>query len=477
MTDSDATRRPTAGPPTGPSGPAAVPVRDGAPGDGTDAGPSDGGSATGGVPGPSDGGSATGGVPAPAGGGLAGGGRRYFSVRGGEWAFAVLGLPLAVGGGAYALAVLYAGTLLSLTVLGLPFVVGALLGARGLGALHRGLVGRLLGEHVEAPAALPRSEGLLARGRTVLTDAVAWRTLVYLLLRLPLGVLGFVAAAGLPLGCGWLIGFPLWGRLMEPDSPPAAWLDAVSVLLGLALACGVPGVLRALSGANRRLAGLLLGPAQAQRRVRELETARVALLADSGDRLRRLERDLHDGTQARLVALAITLSLTEDALEPATGPDLGRLRTLLDRARRQTDETVAELRLLTRGIHPVALDGGLGEALPGLTATSPVPVTVRLDLTERPHEAIERAVYFCAAELLTNVARHSGARTAVLAASVRDGRVRLTVRDDGRGGAAPGAGTGLAGLAERLTAVDGTLRVDSPPGGPTEITADLPTRL
>ncbi|MEV4430100.1 sensor histidine kinase [Streptomyces sp. R-07] len=403
--------------------------------------------------------------------------RRYFSVRGGEWAFAVVGLPVAVVGGAYALAVLYAGTLLSLTVLGLPFVVLALLGARGLGTPHRHLVGRLLGEHVETPPALPRPDRLPARGRAVLTDPVAWRTLLYLVLRLPLGVLGFVAAVVLPLGCGWLVGFPLWGRLMEPDSPPAARLNVLSVLLGLALAAGVPGALRAVSGANRRLAGLLLGPARAQRRVRELEAARSVLLADNSDRLRRLERDLHDGTQARLVALAITLSLTEDALDPASGPDLARLRSLLDRARGQTEETVSELRLLTRGIHPVALDGGLGEALPGLAATSPVPVTLRLDLAERPHEAIERAVYFCAAELLTNIARHSGARTASVAATVRDGRVRLTVRDDGRGGAAPGGGTGLAGLAERLASVDGTLRVDSPPGGPTEITADLPARL
>ncbi|WP_369148092.1 sensor histidine kinase [Streptomyces sp. R44] len=403
--------------------------------------------------------------------------RRYFSVRAGDWVFAVVGMPLALVCGAYALAVLYAGTLLSLTVLGLPFVVVALLGARGLGGPHRRLVGALLGATVEAPAGLTRPHGLIARGRVVLADPVAWRTLLYLVLRLPLGVLGLLVAVGLPLGCGWLIGFPLWGRLMEPDSPPAAWLDATSVLLGLALLAGVPGALRAVAGANRRLAGWLLGPARAQRRVRELEAARAALLADNGDRLRRLERDLHDGTQARLVALAITLSLTDDALDPESGPDLARLRTLLDRARGQTEETVAELRLLTRGIHPVALDGGLGEALPGLAATSPVPVTLRLDLAERPQEAIERAVYFCAAELLTNIARHSGARAAGLAASVRGGRVRLTVRDDGRGGAAPGGGTGLAGLAERLAAVDGTLRVDSPPGGPTEITAELPARL
>ncbi|GAA0959758.1 sensor histidine kinase [Actinocorallia libanotica] len=401
--------------------------------------------------------------------------RRYFSIRGGEWVFAVAGLPIALFGGLYAVAVLYAGVLLSLTVLGLPFVVAALLGARGLGALHRHLVRRLLGEDVEAPAGPPRPSGAMARGRAVLTDPVAWRTLLYLVLRLPLGVLGFAAAVLLPLGCGWLIGFPLWGRLLEPDLGPATWLDAASVVLGLVLAPAVPGAVRALSGVNRRLARLLLGPARAQQRVRELETARATLLAGNTDELHRLERDLHDGTQARLVALAITLSLADDALAPA--PDLERLGALLDRARGQTDDTIAELRRLTQGINPVALDGGLGEALPGLAAASPVPATVRLDLRERPDQAVERAVYFCAAELLTNVAKHSGARSAELAVSAAGAQVRLTVRDDGRGGAAPGSGTGLTGLAGRLAAVDGVLRVDSPPGGPTAVTAELPARL
>ncbi|WP_251096371.1 sensor histidine kinase [Streptomyces sp. Caat 7-52] len=403
--------------------------------------------------------------------------RRYSSVRGGEWTFAVLGLPLALLGGGYALAVLYAGALLSLTVLGLPFVAVALLGARGLGTLHRRLVGRLLDARVDAPARPPRPAGLVARGRAVLTDPVAWRTLLYLVLRLPLGVAGFASAVALPLGCGWLIGYPLWARLLQPGPMPFTWLDAGSTVLGLILLSAVPGAIRGLSGANRWLARLLLGPAGAQQRVRELETARATLLAENTDQLRRLERDLHDGTQARLVALAITLSLADDALAPVAGPDLGRLRTLVDRARGQTDDTIAELRRLTRGIHPAALDGGLGEALPGLTATSPVPVAVRLDLRERPDQVVERAVYFCAAELLTNVAKHSGAGSAELVADAGGGRVRLTVRDDGRGGAALGVGTGLAGLAERLAAVDGVLRIDSPPGGPTVITTELPTHI
>ncbi|MFJ9456760.1 sensor histidine kinase [Kitasatospora sp. NPDC101447] len=403
--------------------------------------------------------------------------RRFLAVRGDEMAFAVLGLPLGVLGGVYAVAVLYAGVLLSLTVLGLPFLAAALLGARRIGRMHRWLVEWLLDETVPGPPPLPRPSGLIARGRIVLTDPVAWRVLLYLFLRLPVGVLGFLAAVGLPLGGVWLVGFPLWVRLAEPGPRPVGWSDVLAIPVGLALLAAVPAVLRALSRANRALARTLLGPVRSQQRVRELESARATLLTENSDRLRRLERDLHDGTQAQLVALAITLSLADDALADPAEPDLGRLRTLVDRARGQTDDTITGLRRLTRGIHPVALDGGLAEALPGLTATSPVPVTVRLDLRERPVEVIERAVYFCAAELLTNVAKHSGARSADLTASAADGRVRLTVRDDGRGGAAIGTGSGLAGLAERLAAVDGVLRVDSPPGGPTVVSAELPDRL
>ncbi|WKX71297.1 sensor histidine kinase [Streptomyces sp. XD-27] len=405
------------------------------------------------------------------------GGLRRFAVRGGDLAFDIVGLPLTVLGGGYALAVLYAGGLLSLTVLGLPFVVAALRGARRLGDLHRWLVHRLLAEHITAPEPLPPVDGVIARGRAVLTDPVAWRTLLYLLLRLPLGVLGFATAVALPLACGWLIGYPLWARLLEPGEHPLGWPDPAAVLLGLALLATVPSAIRALSSLNRGLARLLLGPARTQRRLRQLESARSTLLAENTDHLRRLERDLHDGTQAQLVAIAITLSLADDALADDDRPDLARLRTLVGRARGQTDDTIAELRRLTQGIHPVALDSGLGEALPPLTAASPVPVAISLDLQERPEPAIERAVYFCVAELLTNIAKHSAASAAALEVTSAAGRVRLTVHDDGRGGAVLGAGSGLSGLSERLAAVDGTLRITSPTGGPTTITAELPTRL
>ncbi|KIQ65784.1 histidine kinase [Kitasatospora griseola] len=399
--------------------------------------------------------------------------RRWWAVRPGEVGFLVVGLPAAVLGGAYALAALYAGVLLSLTVVGLPVTALALAGARRLGAPQRWLTGRLLGENVPAPGPAARPNGAVARIGAALADTVAWRTLGYLLLRLPLGVLG-LAVVLLPLGCGWLLGFPLWLRLLEDGPHPATLLDVAAPLLGLVLFALTPPLIRLAADANRYLARHLLGPARAQQRVEDLEAARHTLLTTGAERLRRLERDLHDGTQARLVALAITLSLADDTLTDRTDP---RLRTLLDRARAQTDDTIAELRTLTRGLRPTGLDGGLAEALPALAAGCAVPVALGVDLPERPDEVIEQTLWYCAAELLTNISKHSAASAARLTVTTAAARIRLTVHDDGRGGASAAPGHGLHGLAERLAAVDGTLRISSPPGGPTVVTAELPCRL
>ncbi|MFJ5924335.1 sensor histidine kinase [Kitasatospora sp. NPDC092948] len=411
---------------------------------------------------------------------MSGQARTWWTVRPREVGFLVLGLPVAVLGGAYTLAALYAGVLLSLTVVGLPVTALALAGARQLGTPHRWLTARLLDEAVPAPGPAARPDGLVARIGAALTDTVAWRTLGYLLLRLPLGVLGF-AAVLLPPACGWLIGFPLWLRLLEPGPHPATALDAAAPLLGLALLALTPPLLRLAADANRRLARHLLGPARTQQRVHDLEAARHTLLTAAETRLRRLERDLHDGTQARLVALAITLSLADDTLADGTRTD-PRLRTLLDRARTQTDDTIAELRALTQGLRPTGLDGGLTEALPALAAGCAVPVAVRLEglpgePPARPDEAVERTLWYCAAELLTNISKHSAATAARLTVTTTATRIRLTVHDDGHGGASTAPGHGLHGLAERLAAVDGTLRISSPPGGPTDVTAELPLRL
>ncbi len=215
------------------------------------------------------------------------------------------------------------------------------------------------------------------------------------------------------------------------------------------------------------------------RRVRELEQSRAHVVEDSAARLRRIERDLHDGAQAQMVAVAMKLGLAREklggAIDGTAQPDLDRVLELVDAAHRGAKEAIAELRDLARGIHPSVLDHGLGTALTTLAARSDVPVELVVALPERPSAAIETIAYFCAAELLSNVAKHSGARHATLEAVQVGALLRVRVSDDGSGGARLEKRGGLAGLAERIRTVDGKLQVSSPPGGPTVVTVELPS--
>ena len=214
-------------------------------------------------------------------------------------------------------------------------------------------------------------------------------------------------------------------------------------------------------------------------RVRELEESRASLVEDSAARLRRIERDLHDGAQAQMVAVAMKLGLAREKLGGMIdGPahaDLERVLDLVDAAHRGAKEAITELRDLARGIHPPVLDQGLGTALTTLATHSDLPVDLVVDLPERPSAAIETIAYFCAAELLTNVTKHSGARHARLEAVHVPGLLRVRVSDDGSGGARIEARGGLAGLAERVRTVDGRLQISSPAGGPTVVAVELPS--
>jgi signal transduction histidine kinase len=215
------------------------------------------------------------------------------------------------------------------------------------------------------------------------------------------------------------------------------------------------------------------------RRVRELERSRARLVDDSAARLRRIERDLHDGAQAQMVAVAMKLGLATKKLGGMTDgtgqTDLDRVLELVAAAHRGAKEAIAELRDLARGIHPPVLDHGLGTALTTLAARSDVPVELVVDLPERPSAAIETIAYFCAAELLANVAKHSGARHATLEAVHVPGLLQLRVSDDGCGGARVEDRGGLAGLAERIRTVDGRLQLSSPAGGPSVVAVELPS--
>ena len=211
-------------------------------------------------------------------------------------------------------------------------------------------------------------------------------------------------------------------------------------------------------------------------RARELQERRARAVDESAARLRRIERDLHDGAQVRLAALAMTLGEIKENLEQAVLENRRRRAhpQLVGAAHASAKDTLAELRDLARGIHPPVLDRGLGAALPSLAETSAIPVGLRASATGPPSPAIEAMAYFCAAELLANAAKHSGARQAEIAVRDRPGRLVVTVTDDGAGGARLAPGGGLAGLRERLQTVDGQLGVNSPPGGPTIITIELP---
>jgi signal transduction histidine kinase len=212
--------------------------------------------------------------------------------------------------------------------------------------------------------------------------------------------------------------------------------------------------------------------AAAAERERELTQRRARVVDEAEARLRGIERDLHDGAQVRLAALAMTLGEIKENLEHAA--DAERTILLATAAHRNAKETLAELRDLAKGIHPAVLDRGLPTALAVLAEASAVPVGLTVELGGRPSPAIEAIAYFCAAELLANVAKHSGASRTDIRVSDQSGRLVMSVTDDGAGLAGLKPGGGLAGLAERVQTVDGLLSVHSPAGGPTTMTVELP---
>jgi signal transduction histidine kinase len=318
------------------------------------------------------------------------------------------------------------------------------------------------------------------RARALLTDGPAWRALTYCFLRLPLATAtGYVAVVGIGIGLTSLT-CPVWWAILPSGSRPIvvdSWWESWTVAAGGVVVLLVfAWLLWLLVRFDRLLIDVLLTPGRAALRIARLESSRAMLAADAATTLRRLERDLHDGTQARLVSLGVTLSRIDQRLIRVSD-DTREIRDLVSAARASVTEGLAELRDIVRGIHPPALDDGLDTALSTLAARSGLPVEIDVVLTTPPSDAVATTVYFAAAELLTNAARHADARTVRLRLTEQDASLRLAVTDDGHGGAGlttGGSGTGLAGLAHRAEALDGRLDVRSPPGGPTTVTMTLP---
>jgi signal transduction histidine kinase len=359
--------------------------------------------------------------------------------------------------------------------------------ARRLGSLQRALAARLLGTRVGAP---PPARRAWPGPR----DGTGWRVMAYQLVKLPLGLIELYAVF-LWLGGLVNLSYPLfWGAFR--NHPPGARLSPVPVFTpfgafhvatlpgtfavaaaGAAMLLAAPWVARAVTSADTRLIRGLLGPGRLAQRVHDLQVSRALAVDDSAALLRRLERDLHDGAQIRLATLAMNLGMAREKLgDSGEVHDAAAVRELVDAALRGAKEALGELRNLARGIHPPVLDNGLADALASLAADHAIPVELQVGIPVRPTPAIETIAYFCAAELLANAAKHSFANKIALRATGHREMLLLSVTDDGTGGADPTRGTGLSGLAQRVAVVDGRLMVESPSGGPTRITVELPLR-
>ncbi|MFD8196257.1 sensor histidine kinase [Streptomyces wuyuanensis] len=407
-----------------------------------------------------------------------------------EFGYLLLSLPLSVVFFSLALSLTAAGAGLVVTFLGIPVLAAALAMCRGFGAVERARARTLLRLDVADPAPVrPRGRGAPGWIGAVLKSGVSWRHLLYCLAHLPWAVFAFsVSLAFWTYGWG-LLTYPLWqwvfpvyagidGLQLYGDGTHGIYLDspfelAVTSTIGLLFTLATPWIIRGFATVDRLLVAGLLGPSRLEGRIVELESDRGVVVDTAAADLRRIERDLHDGAQARLVALAMDLGLAKEKM----AEDPRAAARMVDEAHGEVKTALQELRDLARGIHPAVLtDRGLDAALSSVASRCTVPVRVEVDLPARPVPAIEGIAYFTVSELLQNVSKHSGARTASVDVWRAENRLMLQVSDDGRGGA-DAAGSGLGGLAERLEAVDGLLVVDSPAGGPTVITAELPWRV
>ncbi|MET9866945.1 MULTISPECIES: sensor domain-containing protein [unclassified Streptomyces] len=407
-----------------------------------------------------------------------------------ELGYVLLSLPISILLFTYAVTMVSLGAGLLVTFLGIPVLAAALAGCRGLGALERMRARALLGLEVAEPEPLRmKKPGVMAWMGAVLKSGASWRALLYSVLHLPWAVFSFVVSVNV-WALGWgLLTYPLWfwvfptyagqdGIQLYGDETHRVYLDnpfeiTVTALVGLLLTIATPWIVRALTMVDRLLVHGLLGPSRLASRVVELESDRGVVVDTAAADLRRIERDLHDGAQARLVALAMDLGLAKEKLHE----DPQAAQRMVDEAHGEVKTALQELRDLARGIHPAVLtDRGLDAALSSVASRCTVPVQVEVDLAERPAPAIEGIAYFTVSELLQNVSKHARATWAGVEVWRTENRLMLQVVDNGVGGADTSRGSGLAGLAERLDAVDGILVVDSPAGGPTRVTAELPWR-
>jgi signal transduction histidine kinase len=399
----------------------------------------------------------------------------------GRIAYLLLALPLGVAEFSFLVTAISFGFGTAITLIGLPVLVASVYAWRSLEQLERRIIGRLTGVEIPSPYRPdPAGARWWQRLAARVADPATWKDLAFLLLQLPLGILSFsVTVAVFGLGLRLLFAPIYWEPFTDADwisllgLDSLGWAFAVVPLGALILLGGIP-LLGQLGRLYAWLAAQLLGsnadPALT-RQVSELSDARSRIIAAADAERRRIERDLHDGAQQRLVALALNLRMAEQRAE-AGDPSAAEL---VRAAGEEAQLALKELRDLARGIHPAILTNrGLPAALEDLASRSTVPVEVVSTPGSRLPDPVEAAAYFVVSECLANIGKHAEASAATVAVEADDSHLTITVADDGVGGASLDEGSGIQGLADRVGALSGSISVDSPSGEGTRVSASIP---
>ena len=379
-------------------------------------------------------------------------------------------------------------------VLALPFAWLLFVWSRAMGHVERSRVDALMDVQIADPVPPLRSKGWLRRLGERVTSGVRWKEIAFHVARLPVDAVSFALVSAAWHGSLALVFLPAYVNALPGDSAQFYFFEVTEG--GGAALCSIVGILGVLliapwitvgmSRTQLALARALLGPsaeAAHAAQVTQLETSRTAAVDSAETERRRIERDLHDGAQQRLVALAANLGSAREKLEH---DDVQEGRDMVAVAHEEAKAALRDIRDLVRGIHPVILeDRGLDAALSAVVARSPVPVTLDVAIPERPPAAVESAAYFVVQEALTNIARHAMATRAFVNIARAGNRLVIEVRDDGVGGAdvlsedeararGTSGGSGLRGLRDRVAGLGGSMYVISPHGGPTTISVELP---
>jgi signal transduction histidine kinase len=395
--------------------------------------------------------------------------------------YMLLALPLGVAEFSFLVTAISFGFGTAITLIGIPVLIGTVWAWRWIAELERRLIGRLVGVQIPSPYR-PDPEGgrWWRRIAARLSDPATWKDLAFLLLQLPLGILSFtVTVTVLGVGLGLLFAPAYYWALESGEAIAAVSVDTLpeaiaAVPVGaLVLLLGVPA-LSALGRLYGWLAAQLLGSNAdpvLTAQVSELQDARSRIIAAADAERRRIERDLHDGAQQRLVALALNLRMAEQ--RAASGDPAAA--ELVRQAGEEANLALKELRDLARGIHPAILTNrGLPAALEDLASRATVPVEVVASPDQRLPDPVEAAAYFVVSECLANIGKHANATSATVSVTASDGHLDVVVADDGVGGASLGDGSGIQGLADRVGALSGTLAVESPSGEGTRVVASIP---